>query len=216
MRGVRGKTTAGMGGDRANLLLVDDHPLFHAGLRSVLRASRPGYQLLSAGDAAAGLEVVCSRSDIDLVLIDIVLPGEDGFAAVASYGREAPTVPRVLISGREDAVTLGRVHRSGVSGFVAKSWPPAALIHVIDRVLEGGSAFEPPPSSGAAEADGLTLRQLEVLSLLSQGKSNKDIGRRLGIADRTVRAHLTEVFQAVGASSRIQAILNAQRMGLVD
>ena len=209
------QTTVGMDGDRANLLLVDDHPLFHAGLRSVLRVSRPRYQLLSAGDAAAGLEVVCSRNDIDLVLIDIMLPGEDGFAAVARYGREAPTVPRVLISGREDAVTMGRVQRSGVSGFIAKSWPPAALIHVIDRVLDGGSAFEPPPPS-ATDADGLTLRQLEVLSLLAQGKSNKDIGRRLGIADRTVRAHLTEVFQAVGASSRIQAILNAQRLGLVD
>ena len=206
-----------MGGDPANLLLVDDHPLFHAGLRSVLRAQRPAYELMSAGDAAAGLEVIRGRGDIDLVLIDIMLPGDDGFAAVASYGREAPTVPRVLISGREDPVTLGRVRKSGVSGFIAKSWPPAALIHVIDSVLEGGAAFEPPRSAAAPmDGDGLTLRQLEVLSLLAQGKSNKDISRRLGIADRTVRAHLTEVFQAVGASSRIQAILNAQRMGLVD
>lgn len=205
-----------MGGDPANLLLVDDHPLFHAGLASVLRGLRPGYRLLSAGDAVAGLDVICSRGDIDLVLMDIMLPGEDGFTAVERYAREAPTTPLVLISGREDAATLARAQRSGVSGFIAKSWPPSALIHVIDRVLEGGIAFEPPPAAGAGEPDALTLRQFEVLSLLAQGKSNKDIGRRLGIADRTVRAHLTEVFQAVGATSRIQAILNAQRLGLVD
>jgi DNA-binding NarL/FixJ family response regulator len=198
----------------ANLLLEDDHPLFHAGLRSVLHAQRPQYELLSAADAASVMKLISERGDIDLVLIDIVLPGEDGFAAVARYGREAPTTPIVMISGREDPATLGRVKKSGVSGFIAKSWPPAALIHVIDRVLEGGAAFEPP--AAAAEADGLTLRQLEVLALLAQGKSNKDIGRRLGIADRTVRAHLTEVFQTVGATSRVQAVLNAQRMGLVD
>jgi DNA-binding NarL/FixJ family response regulator len=204
-----------MGGDPANLLLVDDHPLFHAGLRSVLHTQRPQYSLLSAGDAATGLELIASRGDIDLVLIDIVLPGEDGFAAVARYGREAPTVPLVLISGREDPATVGRARRSGASGFIAKSWPPAALLHVIDEVLKGGSAFEPPPDAGD-DARSLTLRQLEVLSLLAQGKSNKDIGWRLGIADRTVRAHLTEVFQAVGASSRVQAVLSAQRLGLVD
>ena len=86
------------------------------------------------------------------------------------------------------------------------------IVEIIGRVLEGGSGFEAEP---AAAATPLTQRQIEVLTLLAQGKSNKEIARALDIADRTVRAHLTELFQALGARSRTQALLNAQNMGLV-
>ncbi|HET6971854.1 MAG TPA: response regulator transcription factor [Phenylobacterium sp.] len=202
--------------DALKLLLVDDHPLFHAGLAAVLQANRPGYALLGAADAAAGLAVMEAEPMVDLVLVDIMLPGCDGFEAVALYGQRRPEVPRILISGREDPPTRLRASRSGASGYIAKSWPPGALLHVIDQVLAGGCCYEPP--EGEAEpgaAPPLTDRQLEVLELLAQGRSNKEIGRRLDIADRTVRAHLTEIFLALGVTSRVQAVLHAQRLGLV-
>jgi DNA-binding NarL/FixJ family response regulator len=203
----------------ARLLLVDDHPLFHAGLAAVLAAGRPGYELVSAADARAGLALMDAAA-IDLVLLDIMLPGCDGFEAVALFGERAPDVPRVLISGREDPPTRLRAGRSGASGYIAKSWPPSALLHVLDEVLAGGCCYEPPSDRGGVEAapgsaPPLTGRQLEVLELLAQGRSNKEIGRRLAIADRTVRAHLTEIFLALGVSSRVQAVLHAQRLGLV-
>lgn len=204
----------------ATLLLVDDHPLFHAGLLSVLQARRPGYTLLSAEDSASGLEAI-RYADIDLVLIDIVLPDIDGFDALARFQLAAPGVPRVLISGRDDPATVARARRSGASGFISKSWSPGALVGAIDKVLEGECLFGRPEgqedSGGGLIADGadsLTLRQREVLSLLVEGKCNKDIGRRLEIADRTVRAHLTEIFHMLGVQSRVQAILEAQRIGL--
>jgi DNA-binding NarL/FixJ family response regulator len=201
------------------ILLVDDHPLFHAGLAAVLAASRPAYQLLSAPDANSGLALMDAQP-VDLVLLDIMLPGCDGFEAVALYGQRRPDVPRVLISGREDPPTRVRASRSGASGYIAKSWPPAALLHVIDRVLAGDSCYAPPEGELTAEVDAgpppsLTERQMEVLELLSQGRSNKEIGRRLDIADRTVRAHLTEIFMVLGVTSRVQAVLHAQRLGLV-
>lgn len=206
----------------ATLLLVDDHPLFHAGLRAVLQSQRPGYKLLGAADAEAGLEALSAR-EFDLVLLDIMLPGADGFEALIQYQRAFPTVPRAIISGREDPDLPMRASRSGASAFVSKAWPPAALVQVIDRVLGGECVYERPPDSdtpgaGAAQrgAEALTLRQMEVLSLLVQGKCNKEIGRRLDIADRTVRAHLTEIFQALGVHSRVQAVLQAQRMGFPE
>lgn len=200
---------------------MDDHPLYHAGLASVLLALRPEYRLLGASDAAAGLHLLDGRSDIDLVLVDIVLPGADGFEAVAQYGRAHPEVPRVLISGRDDAATLLRASRSGASGFVSKAWPAEQLVWVVEQVLAGASGFDTPvPVEPRAFGKGLrkqdlTLRQIEVLCLLAEGKSNKEIADRLEIADRTVRAHLTEMFQALGVASRVQAVLQAQQLGLV-
>jgi DNA-binding NarL/FixJ family response regulator len=209
-----------MSDGRVGLLLVDDHPLYHAGLASVLQALRPDYRLLGAGNADEGLRIL-EREVVDLVLVDIVLPGPDGFEAVASYGRAHPHIPRVLISGRDDAATLLRASRCGASGFVSKAWPADRLVWVVERVLAGDSGFEAPapsPTQGDAKVlrkQDLTLRQIQVLCLLAEGKSNKEIADRLEIADRTVRAHLTEMFQALGVASRVQAVLQAQHLGLV-
>jgi DNA-binding NarL/FixJ family response regulator len=211
-----GPAADGIGDGVSTLLLVDDHPLYHAGLQSVLRTLRPNFRVLSAPDAAAGLAVLQAEPGIDLVLVDIVLPGTDGFDAVAEYGRACPHIPRILISGREDPATLHRASRSGASGFVAKSWPVDRLVAVIEQVLAGNSGFDrPPAASDARGGQSLSLRQIEVLCLLAQGKSNKEIARCLDIADRTVRAHLTELFHALGVASRVQAVLQAQQLGIV-
>ncbi|TXI10980.1 MAG: response regulator transcription factor [Rhizobium sp.] len=206
------------------ILLVDDHPLYHAGLTSVLKNLKPAFTLLGAADAQAGLAMMQQHPRIDLVLIDIVLPGMDGFEAVSVYGAAFPFIPRVLISGREDMATATRASNCGASGFISKSWSVERMVQLIERVLWGGSGFEPvnPKSAQLSQNSGngegrqhLTLRQIEVLSLLAEGKSNKEIARDLDIADRTVRAHLTELFQVLGVRSRTQALLHAQNLGLV-
>ncbi len=217
---VRTETPGSPVSAEATLLLVDDHPLFHAGLASMLRTARPGYGLLSAHDAAQGLEMVRADPRIDLVLVDIVLPGIDGFDALGEFGKACPQLPRVMISGREDAAARMRARHCGASGFISKAWAPERIAGVLDAVLDGGSGFdEQTPASrdagGGADASNLTPRQVEVLSLLAEGHSNKEIEYRLGIAERTVRAHMTEIFQALGAQTRVQAILQAQKLGLI-
>jgi DNA-binding NarL/FixJ family response regulator len=207
--------------DKITLLLVDDHPLYHAGLSSVLAGLRPNYRLLSASDMTEGLAQLGAHAGIDLVLVDIVLPKGDGFDAVAEYGNAFPHVPRVLISGRDDKATLVRASRSGASGFISKAWPVERAVALIERVLEGKSGFENESAARngadktARSKEDLTLRQIEVLCLLSEGKSNKEIAHALDIAERTVRAHLTELFHALDVPTRINAVLRAQQLGLV-
>ena len=214
-----------MQNDPVTLLLVDDHPLYHAGLTSVLQTLKPAYTLLGATDAQAGLALLRERQRVDLVLIDIVLPGMDGFEAVTAYGAVFPYIPRMLISGREDAATISRASHCGASGFVCKSWSVERMVRLIERVLDGGSGFDheygidaqaPAAPVNDEARQHLTLRQIEVLSLLAEGKSNKEIARQLDIADRTVRAHLTELFQALGVRSRTQALIHAQSLRLVN
>jgi DNA-binding NarL/FixJ family response regulator len=205
------------------ILLVDDHPLFHEGLASAFARLAPELEIVGAETSAAGLELLRTQP-IELALVDLVLPNSDGLSTIAAYAAEAPHVPRVLISGREEPELVRKARAAGASGFIRKSLPLTALLDALRRILDGNAYFELESAAdhsserlvgaraGAAE---LTLRQLEVLRLLGAGWSNKEISAQLCIAERTVRAHLTELFRALGASSRTQAVLVAQRLGLL-
>ncbi|HEY4104837.1 MAG TPA: response regulator transcription factor [Polyangiaceae bacterium] len=208
------------------VLLVDDHPLFHEGLSSAFQRLAPELSIVSTDSVDAGLELLKS-SAIDLALIDLVLPNSDGLTALALYAAEFPHVPRLLISGKDDPVIVRHARDAGASGFLHKSMSLDRLIAALRRVLEGHAYFETNPEPGPGTSSGdvappsgdvqgeLTLRQLEVLKLLGEGRSNKEISAALAIADRTVRAHLTELFRTLGVNSRTQAILAAQRLGLL-
>lgn len=202
---------------RYKVLIVDDHPLFRAGLSSVLPMFLPQTHVLGAGSAEEGLAVLGADPEVDLVLIDIHLPGMDGFEALAVYGERFPTVSRMLISGQEGPAAARRALAAGASGFLPKSLPLEEVAEAIRRVL-GGEIFVPPegddPSgeaSGAAPA--LTLRRLEVLELLGEGYSNREIARALAISERTVKAHLTAIFQILDADNRTEAVVRAQALG---
>jgi DNA-binding NarL/FixJ family response regulator len=205
------------------VLLVDDHPLFHEGLASAFARLAPDLTIVSADSVAAGLELLRSPAPIELALIDLVLPNSDGLTALALYAEEFPHIPRLLISGKEDAAIIRQARDAGASGFLHKSLTLDRLLAALRKVLDGHAYFEassesPRESEGplVGEPQGeLTLRQLEVLKLLGEGRSNKEISAALAIADRTVRAHLTELFRALKVTSRTQAILAAQRLGLL-
>jgi len=201
------------------ILLVDDHPLYHEGLASAFARLAPDLGIESACSAEAGLALLRSSPapSIDLALIDLVLPNTDGITALALFAAAVPHVPRVLISGREDPDVARRARDAGASGFVPKSLPVDRLIAGLRRVLDGGAYFDAlvDARSVTPATEQLTLRQLEVLQLLGEGRSNKEISSALSIADRTVRAHLTELFRTLGVSGRTQAILTAQRLGLL-
>ncbi len=197
-------------------LLVDDHPLFVDGFAAMLRHHRPAWApLRSAVSAADALASLARPPHPDLAIIDIQLPDMDGFAAARVLAERAPLTPRVMISGREDGAARLRSRDCGASGFISKAWAPERIMAMLDQVLAGGVAFDPPDAGGAA-ASAITARQLEVLTLLADGHSNKAIERRMNIAPRTVRAHLTEIFHLLEADGRVQAILKARQLGLIS
>jgi len=195
------------------ILIVDDHPLYREGLASALRAHLPGIEVLGAGSAEEGLLALERHADVDAVLIDVRLPGMDGFAALATYGTRFPTVSRVVVSGQEGSDLIRRAFDAGASAFIQKSMSVAEVAAAIREVL-GGGTFAPARGVRPAQAASvLTLRQLEVLRLMGEGYSNKEIARALKIAEPTAKSHVAAIFEVLGVDNRTQAVLVAQRLG---
>lgn len=199
-----------------NILIVDDHPLFRAGFHAVLEQSSLQAGVRSVSSLPEGIKALEADPDIALVLMDIHLRGDDGFAALKIIGQRFPTTACVLISGDEQAGIATRAVNAGASGFIPKSFTANEMIAAIQQVLAGEVFIPPQPElQQARAATGLTLRQLEVISMLGRGFSNKEIARALDVAERTVKAHVSAVFEALGVRNRTQAVLEAQRRGLL-
>jgi DNA-binding NarL/FixJ family response regulator len=195
------------------ILIVDDHPLFSDGFTHMARALRPDWSVCSAASAVAALDAIAAARPC-LAIVDVGLPGTDGFALLRTIAANWPGLPVVLISGRDDAAVRVRARASGSCGFIAKAASPDLIVAMVETVLGGGVAFSVRAS--AAGMPELTTRQAEVLALLAEGHANKEIRYRLGIAERTVRAHLTELFILLGANSRMQAVIRGRELGLIE
>jgi len=213
------------------VLVVDDHPLFREGLRQVLQGLAGETRVIAEGDAEKALAAVHEIEDLDLVLLDLSMPGMNGFTAVQRFSREAPGIPVVIISAHEEPADVRRALSLGALGYIPKSTPPNILLDALRLVMGGGvyvpplflhatrqagSPVPPPQAPGEISGDGvLTGRQGDVLVLLSQGKSNKLIARELELSEKTVKAHVTAVFRALGVVNRTQAAIAARRRGLI-
>ena len=202
------------------ILIVDDHPLYREGMMSALHTRMRDVEVQEADSAEQGLQALMRDSQIDVVLIDVRLPGMNGFAALALYGARFPGVSRILISGSDEPAYLKRALEGGASGYIPKSMAVHDVIAAIQRVLQGGVSGPDIASlaSGREDLDPLarlTLRQLEVLRLLGEGYANKEIARVLEITERTARAHVAAILEALDADNRTHAVLSAQRRGLL-
>ncbi len=202
----------------ASVLIVDDHPLFAGGFVHMVRALRPNWTLQCAASAQQALAALAAASLQDAVpdaaIVDIGLPGDDGFTLTKAIQAGWREVPVLLMSGREDRAVRVRARAAGARGFIAKTNPPEIIFAMLETVLRGGTAFD--ACDRAAGVPVLTPRQADVLALLAEGHANKEIRYRLGIAERTVRAHLTELFQLLGANSRMQAVIRGRELGLIE
>jgi two-component system, NarL family, nitrate/nitrite response regulator NarL len=197
------------------ILIVDDHPLFRAGFHAVLEQSELDSGVLSVSSIPEALQALQMDGDIGLVLLDVHLRGDDGFNALKTIGERFPTTACIMISGDEQEGVAARAVASGASGFIPKSFTAGDMIAAIQKVL-AGDVFVPASANLAATtppAQALTLRQLEVISMLGRGFSNKEIARSLDVAERTVKAHVSAVFEALNVRNRTQAVLVAQRRG---
>jgi DNA-binding NarL/FixJ family response regulator len=196
------------------ILIVDDHPLFRAGFHAVLEQSVLEAGVLSVSSVPEAMQAMQRDADIGLVLLDVHLKGDDGFNALKLIGARFPTTACIMISGDEQEGVIARAVAAGASGFIPKSFTADEMIAAIQKVL-AGEVFVPAKSSTTPEPTGLTLRQLEVISMLGRGFSNKEIARALDVAERTVKAHVSAVFEALNVRNRTQAVLVAQRRGFL-
>ncbi len=194
------------------LLLVDDHPLFRDGFARMAQVLRPSWVVSFAGTAGQALEWLADET-ADVVVIDVGLPGDDGFTLLRAIAGFAPALPQILMSGRNDVGGRVQARAAGARGFIAKTGAPEVLADMVDAVLDGRQGFSPETLDAALPE--LTPRQADVLKLLTEGHGNKEIRHRLGIAERTVRAHLTDLFELLGVHSRTQAIIRARELGMI-
>ncbi|HEY9254179.1 MAG TPA: response regulator transcription factor [Stenotrophomonas sp.] len=194
------------------LLIVDDHPLFRAAVMHALREALPTAQMLEAASAEGLSQTLGEHPEIDLVLLDLAMPGARGFSALLHVRGEYPQVPVVIISSNDHPRVVRRAQQFGAAGFISKSAPAEAIGAAVAVVLEGGSAF-PPMQAERSEADArlaanlaqLTPQQFRVLLCLADGLLNKQIAHQLGLAENTVKVHVTAILRKLDCYSRTQA-----------
>ena len=209
------------------LLVVDDHPLVREALASVLAQVRPEAQVEGVGSARELRQALARPPAADLVLLDLKLPDAHGMDLLAEIGRDHLGTAVMLLSGDLDAATVQRALRQGAVGCIPKTEPRDVLVSALGLVLAGGVYVPPlalaagamkgpanPAGAGATpQSLGLTERQVDVLALLMQGKSNKLICRALGLAEPTVKNHVSAILRTLGVDSRTEAVLAVAKLG---
>jgi two-component system, NarL family, nitrate/nitrite response regulator NarL len=209
-------------------LIVDDHPVVREGLAALLRQLVPDMTVLLAESGSQGLGLTNQHPDLDLVILDLAMPGSDGFAMLHEFGKLHPQLPVIVVSSSEDPRDVRRALAAGALGYMPKSAPPRTLLAAVQFVLDG-NVYVPtllaqtpaslPDRAGDDDAQkpavSLTGRQMDVLRLLREGRSNKEIGRTLGLSEKTVKVHVTALFRALNVANRIQAAAKADKAGVI-
>jgi two-component system, NarL family, nitrate/nitrite response regulator NarL len=210
------------------LLIVDDHPIVRDGLAALLKHVSPDTTVLQAHDANEALSLIDRHGDLDAIILDLVMPGMDGFQAISVFGRKRPDLPVIVLSSSEDPQDVRRALACGALGYVAKSASQHVLLSAIRQVLNGDLCVPPfgvntdtdvpERSAGRLERRNerlLSPRQIEILALLSQGTPNKVIAAKLHLSEKTIKAHITAIFKALNVVNRTQASVVARQAGLI-
>ncbi|HEV3183973.1 MAG TPA: response regulator transcription factor [Xanthobacteraceae bacterium] len=204
------------------LVIADDHPLFRGALRAAVAGQFGRVDIAEAGTFDAVVSELDRGGDVDLVLLDLAMPGVRGFSGLMFLRAQYPSVPVVIVSANDDPAVIRRCMDFGASGFIPKTLGVEAMRTAVARVLEGG-VWTPPdidlsgrPDAATAELIGrlasLTPQQVRVLMMLSEGLLNKQIAYGLGVSEATVKAHVSAILQKLGVESRTQAVIAAARI----
>lgn len=206
-----------------SILIIDDHPLMSAALAGALQEVRPQVTSLVAPSGAAARQMLAAAHDFGLIVLDLALPDTDGFTLLPMLREAAPGIPLLVVSGSQNVQDMRRAMAAGAGGYVAKSASPATLLRAAATVLRGerylpAELEDARPGRGASGQEpashALSERQLDVLRLLCEGRSNKFIAYELGIAEKTVKGRVTAIFKSLEVDNRMQAVLKASALGL--
>lgn len=202
------------------VLIADDHPLFRSALRGTLRSMLPGAQVFEA-DSFAALKAAVQAQDLDLVLLDLDMPGTQGFSSLLWLRGEYQTLPIVIVSGQAQPAVMRRALDFGASGFIPKSVDPSVMVSAVQAILEG-NVWAPPEATQAivpsAEQDrarriaSLTPQQFRVLMMVAEGLLNKQIAAAIGVTEATVKVHVAAIMRKLGLFRRTQVAVLAQRL----
>jgi len=209
------------------VIVADDHPLFRRAIMEALATVHPGIRYLEANSFESLQDLVAANPEVDLVLLDLHMPGVSGFAGLVYLCQRYPSVPVVMVSANEDPVVIRRALELGAAGFIPKSVSIDTIGEAIAAVLMG-EVWSPEttrsslPGRNVSELElagrmaQLTPQQFKVLMMMSQGLLNKQIAFELKVSEATVKAHVTAIMGKLGVSNRTQAVLAANRLAVSD
>jgi DNA-binding NarL/FixJ family response regulator len=219
--------------DCLKILIADDHELVREGLKLTLQQFPTVQSIMEAADAGEVRRVLAGHPDVDLVILDLHMPGSSRMELLESVCCSHPDIPVVVLSASESPRVMQRAIDRGAAGFIPKSAANNVLIAALQLVLSGGmyipsemigepmdkrSAIQVNTAAGARRSTSirpeLTDRQIDVLELLSEGASNKAIAKQLGLSEHTVKIHLSAIFKALGVNNRTEAAIACREMGL--
>ncbi|MTV82152.1 response regulator transcription factor [Secundilactobacillus folii] len=204
-----------------NVLIVDDHEVLRAGLELIFETVPDIHVIGTAADGQAGLKQVRALKP-DLVLTDIRMPKLDGIALIRQLKQETPKLPIVVLTTFEDQEPIQQAMQLGAKGFLLKDADKDTILNVIRGAMKGetylepriaGKAFAP---AGAAPEIALSPREHDILTKVAEGYHSKEIATAIGVSERTVKAHLTSIYNKLGVFSRAEAVAKALQLNLID
>ena len=204
------------------LVIADDHPLFRGALREAVSGLLEAVDIAEAGTFDDVVALLDRSGDVDLVLLDLAMPGVRGFSGLMYIRAQYPSVPVIVVSANDDPAAIRRCMEFGASGFIPKTLSVEAMRAAISRILSGG-VWTPSDVDLSAGADSetaalmarmatLTPQQVRVLMMLSEGLLNKQIAYQLTVSEATVKAHVSAILQKLGVESRTQAVIAAAKI----
>jgi len=206
------------------LVIADDHPLFRGALREAVAGLIERAEIVEAGSFDDVAKLLDEDSEVDLILLDLTMPGVRGFSGLMFLRAQYPSVPVMVVSANDDPAVIRRCMDFGASGFISKTLGIEQMRDAVRRVLDG-EVWTPPDVDLAGGADAetaalmarlasLTPQQVRVLMMLSEGMLNKQIAYELTVSEATVKAHVSAILQKLGVDSRTQAVIAATKIAL--
>jgi DNA-binding NarL/FixJ family response regulator len=203
------------------ILIADDHPLFRGALRQAVISAVQGVDVVEAGDFDSVSKELEDYPQVDLVLLDLAMPGGRGFSGLLYLRAQHPSVPVVVISAKDDHSVIRRCLDLGTSGFIPKTTDVETMRNAIRMILDGGvwvpqdvvgKPADPIEGGLVRRLSSLTPQQVRVLMMLSQGLLNKQIAYELSVSEATIKAHVSAILQKLGVESRTQAVITAAKI----
>ncbi len=217
------------------ILIADDHSVVRTGLKYVLETLAEEVEIHEASDYFVALSLAQKHDDLDLIILDLAMPGLEKLEAITALRKIIPATPIVIFSAAEDSATIAETIKKGAQGFIPKSSPRETVLAALNTVL-AGDVYLPDSVKNSIQENGinanwnyrdpvhrdlnnekiqLTNRQREVLLLIVQGESNTDIAETLHLTLATIKTHIANLFQILGVNNRSQAAYKARKMGLI-